>query len=476
MGSLPYSEPDVADCLEPIAILWEFLQAKKNAYSKFPPDKIKTESFYHPNGDRPGSFYTEGGCFIDSDVRNFDHTFFGINPREVASLDPAQRKFLEVVYEAFESGGVPLEKLAGSNTGCFVGNFNYDHQLMQYRDAEYPQPYSVTGGGITVLSNRVNYVFDLKGPTDGYARADGIGALYIKRLSDAVKDGDPIRAVIRGTAVNANGRTGGITHPSPDGQEAVIRRAYERAGGLDPKLTGYFECHGTGTAVGDPLEVNAIGRVFAGMRSSSTPLLIGSIKSNMGHSEPTSGIAGIMKAVLAVEHGIIPPTVGLKTINPSSKFFSKCGTVDLKDGRLQVVTESTKWPDLPIRRASINSFGYGGANAHAIIESVESILPGYRSSRQTTVCQTESVLPVDSEGHRSELQNGHRNGLSNGYQNGVTNGHCNGLVNGSGSDYVDAPRRSQFLLPFSAHGQKTLQSNFTALGEISTCLPLTDVA
>ncbi|KAL9582307.1 MAG: hypothetical protein Q9203_005553 [Teloschistes exilis] len=191
MGSLPYSEPDVADCLEPIAIvgmscrwptdtespsqLWEFLQAKKNAYSKFPPDKIKTEPFYHPNGDRPGSFYTEGGCFIDSDVRNFDHTFFGINPREVASLDPAQRKFLEVVYEAFESGGVPLEKLAGSNTGCFVGNFNYDHQLMQYRDAEYPQPYSVTGGGITVLSNRVNYVFDLKGP-----KMEGLEVLHIR--------------------------------------------------------------------------------------------------------------------------------------------------------------------------------------------------------------------------------------------------------------------------------------------------------
>ncbi|KAL8669473.1 MAG: hypothetical protein Q9168_005935 [Polycauliona sp. 1 TL-2023] len=319
MGSLPQTEPDVADCLEPVAIvgmgcrwpgglespsqLWDFLQNKRSAYSKFPSDRIKTESFYHPNRDRPGSFYTEGGCFLDTDVRQFDHTFFGIHPREAASLDPAQRKLLEVVYEAFESGGVPMEKLAGSNTGCFIGNFNADHQLMQCRDAEYAQPYGVTGGGVTILSNRVNYIFDLKGPSmtldtacsssmyalhmacsaiqtgecsaavvggsnliltpeislfssvlgavsptsvchtfdasaDGYARADGIGALYIKKLSEAVKDGDPIRAVIRGTAVNANGRTGGITHPSPDGQEAVIRRAYQRAGGLDPKLTG----------------------------------------------------------------------------------------------------------------------------------------------------------------------------------------------------------------------------------------------
>ncbi|KAI4256798.1 MAG: hypothetical protein LQ352_001923 [Teloschistes flavicans] len=174
-----------------------------------------------------------------------------------------------------------------------------------------------------------------------------------------------------------------------------------------------------------------------------------------------------MKAVLAIEHGIIPPTVGLKTINPN---------IDLKDGRLQIVTESTKWPDLPIRRASINSFGYGGANAHAIIESVESILPGYRSSRQTAVCQPESTAPVGSEELVSALENIHMNGLSNGYINGHTNGHSSGPTNGTGSDYVDAPRRRQFLLPFSAHDEKTLQNNFIALGEMSASLPLADVA
>ena len=306
--------------------------------------------------------YTRGGCFLNGDVRQFDSTFFGINPTEASSLDPAQRKFLEVVYEAFESAGVPLDRLSGSKTGCFVGNFNYDHQLMQYRDTEYPEPYGITGGGIVLLSNRVSYVFNLQGPSltldtacsssmyalhlacsaiqsgecsaavvggsnliltpecqvfssalgavskssrchtfdsaaDGYARADGIGALVLKSLFQAMRDGDPIRAVIRGTAINAyvepfhktyptkytdrclcrNGRTGGITHPDPDGQEKAIRRAYERAGNLDPALTAYVECHGTGTPVGDPLEVEALSRVFAPGRTDAAPLLIGSV-------------------------------------------------------------------------------------------------------------------------------------------------------------------------------------------------------
>ena len=204
---------------------------------------------------------------------------------------------------------------------------------------------------------------------DGYARADGLGVLYVKKLSDALANSDPIRAVIRATAINANGKTGGISHPSPEGQEAVIRRAYEAAGGLDPDLTGYFECHGTGTAVGDPLEVSAVGRVFAAGRKEEL-LLIGSIKPSLGHSESSSGLAGIMKAVLAIEHGQIPATIGLVNPNPN---------IDFDRSRVKVVTEMTPWPpSKPIKRASINSFGYGGANAHCIIEGIESIVPGYQ--------------------------------------------------------------------------------------------------
>ncbi|KAL4866681.1 hypothetical protein BDV12DRAFT_198902 [Aspergillus spectabilis] len=516
MESLDCHEPRMSGPLEPVAIigmgcrwpgdsespsaLWEFLQEKRTAYGRFPEDRIKTDSFYHPTPGRPGSFYTEGGCFLKSDVQKFDHTFFGINPKEAMSMDPAQRKLLEVVYEAFESSGTSLHRIAGSTTGCFIGNFGYDHQLMNYRDPEYPEPYSVTGGGITLLSNRINYIFDLKGPSltvdtacsssmyalhlacsairtgectaavvggsnliltpetqisscslgavsktsachtfdvsaDGYARADGVAALYIKKLSKAVEDGDPIRAVIRATSINANGRTGGITHPSPEGQEAVIRRAYERAG-LDPSLTGYFECHGTGTAVGDPLEVSAIGRVFGSYKSKDAPLLIGSIKTNLGHSEPTSGLAGVMKVVLAIEQGIIPPTVNLRTLNPN---------LDLQDGRIKIVTESTQWPNLPVRRASVNSFGYGGANAHAIIETVEATRPGYRSRMQAE--RNGSALIIDNH---ATTDNKPLDGASQ--------------------------ILPKLLLVWSAHDEKTLKANVTALGNVADRWKLTDIA
>lgn len=460
--------------------LWEFLISGKDSYGEFPADRINVDSWYHPDSNHPGAFYSRGGCFLKDDPRKFDPTFFGINPQETMSLDPAQRKLLEVVYECFESAGLPLDKLSGSDTGCYVGNFNFDHQLMQFRDLEFPQPYCSTGGGIAILSNRISYVFNLRGPSltldtacsssmyalhlacsairageipaavvagsnlilspeaqvftsalgavsksskchtfdaaaDGYARADGVAALYIKSLRQAMTDKDPIRAIIRSTAINANGRTSGIAHPDPAGQEAVMRTAYTRSG-LDPALTAYFECHGTGTPVGDPLEVEAVARVFTEGRSIDNPLLIGSIKSNMGHCEPSSGIAGIMKTVLALEHGIIPPNRRVQSINPN---------VDLRDGRLKVVQESTVWPYGTIRRASVNSFGYGGANAHTILENPDSLAPGCAGAKAKTTTDKETRY-VFRAGEPSSF-------------------------------------RRLFLLPFSAHNETTLRRNIDAL-------------
>ena len=144
--------------------LWDLLREKRSGFSEFPREKLNLNGFYHPHQHRPGTFYTKGGYFIDEDVKRFDHGLFGVTPMEVMTMDPAQRKLLEVVFEAFETAGEPWEKFSGSRTGVFVGNFNYDHQIMQFRDPDHPLPYTVTGGGITILSNRINYVFDLRGP------------------------------------------------------------------------------------------------------------------------------------------------------------------------------------------------------------------------------------------------------------------------------------------------------------------------
>ena len=211
---------------------------------------------------------------------------------------------------------------------------------------------------------------------DGYGRADGVGALYLKKLSKAIADGDPIRSVIRGTAINSNGRTNGITLPSSDGQEAVIRKAYQKAGLMDViSHTSYVECHGTGTAVGDPIELEAVSRVFRrdGL-STQQPLLVGSVKTNLGHSEAASGITSIIKATLALENASIPATIGIKTINPK---------INQEKLGVQIVTEQTDFPKSSARthhgnftkRVGINSFGYGGANSHAIIDAAEGYVP-----------------------------------------------------------------------------------------------------
>ncbi|KAI0003946.1 ketoacyl-synt-domain-containing protein [Xylariaceae sp. FL0662B] len=440
--------------------LWDLLKTGISAQGRFPPSRFNIDGFYHPNSERPGSLNTEGGYFIDEDIRGFDNSFFGINNLEATYMDPQQRKLLEVVFECFENAGLPLEKISGTNVGCYVGNFVTDFITMQLKDSEYAHRYTATGLGTTILANRISHVFNLLGPSsvidtacssslyclhaactallagecdsavvaganliqspeqqlatmkagvlsktstchtfdssaDGYGRADGIGALLVKRLSDAIRDGDVVRAVIRGTAVNSNGRTNGITLPSADGQEAVIRKAYAQAR-LGYEETSYVECHGTGTAVGDPIEVEAVSRVFK--RPEGSPLLIGSVKSYLGHSEAASGISSIIKVVLALEKKEIPPTVGVNSINPKIK---------LDDWNIQIVTQMTPWPQnssqvstVGIRRAGINSFGYGGANAHAILEAAEHHLPqgcmSPSAKEVATPSRTMMLLPVSA--------------------------------------------------------------------------------
>ncbi|KAK6076363.1 KR domain-containing protein [Seiridium cupressi] len=479
---------------------WEMLVQQRSGYSEPPSSRFNVNGF-HSEKANAGSLGPRGGYFISEDVYNFDPPFFGITQTEATVMDPQQRKLLECVYEALEAGGIPLDSVSGKNVGTYVGNFTIDYGMMALRDMEYPKPYSMTGHGNTILSNRVSYVFNLCGPSftidtacsssmyathmacralasgevngaivggtnlildaavqmavdkmgvlshtstchtfdasaDGYGRAEGIGALYLKRLSDAIRDGDPIRGVIRGTAANANGKTSGITQPSAIGQEAVIRTAYAFAGNLNPDDTSYFECHGTGTPVGDPIELRGITNMFL-RDSKRQSLLIGAVKTNVGHAEAASAMASIIKVILAMELGTIPASIGVKNYNPK---------IDFSNGRLQVVRDTLDWPTgYNVRRASVNSFGYGGANAHAIIESADSYLAGYQSfKKRGTATITKTGTEAPTGGRNSRTLNVHE--------------------------------RTQFLLPFSAQDFPSLKANVERHREVASQYDLLDLA
>lgn len=413
-------------------------------------------------------------------------------------MDPSQRKMLEVVYEAFESAGVALSQVSGTRTACFVACFTADFQQMAFKEPSFRHSLAATGVDPGILSNRISHVFNLNGPSivvntacsssvyalhkacnalrnnecsaavvggvnlvltvdqhmntaklgvlsptstchtfdasgDGYGRADGVGAVYIKRLSDAIRDGDPVRGLIRSSAVNSNGKVPavGITHPNREGQADVIRHAYFRGGNLDQRLTGYFECHGTGTAVGDPLEVHAVSLAMNENRSDTEgPLIIGAVKPNIGHSEAASGLSALIKAILIVERGIIPPTKGV--VNPSP-------AIRWDDWKVTVNTEPVTFPaHLPVKRVSVNSFGYGGTNAHMIIEGADSLVSNARKNY--------TYWTPDKQNRKA---------------------------NGPGyASYRSRP----FLLPFSAHDKTTLKSNIDAHGQVADRYELLDLS
>ncbi|KAL4957399.1 hypothetical protein BDW69DRAFT_200981 [Aspergillus filifer] len=437
--------------------LWKFLSNNLSAQCDVPPERFNIDAYYSPDGSRSGAINAYGGYFLQEDVRNFDNSFFGINNIEATYMDPQQRKLLEVVFECFEDAGATLEGMSGSCTGVYVGNFTVDYSAMQTRDPDYLHRFVATGSGTAIMSNRISHVFNLQGPSmtldtacssaiyalhhavtalqagdcdsaivaganlitspeqhmgtmkggflsptstchtfdtsaDGYGRAEAVNAIYVKRLSTAIRDGDNIRAIVRGSAVNSDGHTPGITLPSADAQEKVIRRAYGNAG-LDFADTDYVECHGTGTAVGDPIEVDALSRCFA--PRPGQPVLIGSVKTNLGHSEAASGLTSIMKVVTAFEHGAIPPTHGVVNINPALK---------LEDRNMQIVRDLSQWPRA-LRRASVNSFGYGGSNAHVVLEAVDpywSAVVDTDNEREDTEHDDQIiVLPVSAASRKS---------------------------------------------------------------------------
>ncbi|KAL1597235.1 hypothetical protein SLS60_008817 [Paraconiothyrium brasiliense] len=388
--------------------LWDLLINKRDGRSRIPRDRFNVEAFHGPHA-RKGEVASQYGYFLEDSLEHLDASFFAMSKAEIAQLDPQQKLLLEVIYECMESAG--QSNWRGSKIGCYVGVFGEDWLDLCNKDTQSFDMYRISGTGDFAISNRISYEYNLKGPSmtirtgcssalvgldeacqalanghcssaivagtniiisptmtqhmtqqgvlskegscktfdaaaDGYARGEAINAIYIKKLDDALTDGDPIRAVIRSTFQNSDGKTAGLTSPSSQAHEDMMRTAYNIAQ-LPLSRTAYVECHGTGTAVGDPLETVAIGNVFGGSGSK--------VKPNVGHSEGASGITSLIKAVLALENRIIPPNIKFSTPNPKIAF---------KKANLQVPVEPTPWPTDRAERVSVNSFGIGGANAH----------------------------------------------------------------------------------------------------------------
>ncbi|KAF4812001.1 Reducing polyketide synthase hmp8 [Colletotrichum tropicale] len=343
---------------------WNMLKEGRDGYSP-ETNRYNTSAFYHANPkDRQNVLPTKGGHFIKEDPYAFDSSFFKFSAAEAAVLDPKQRILLEVTYEALENAGLPPPRMAGTRTACIIGTAWSD-----YRDMAAPM--AVAGGINMILGPEATMELNSLGVlnpdgrslsfdegANGYGRAEGCGIVILKPLDQAVRDGDHIRAVIRGSGVNSDGWTKTISTPSASAQAELIKLVYE-SNGLDYDATQYVEAHGTGTKVGDPIELGAIHETIGRNASESRKLYVGSVKANIGHLEPAAGVAGFIKGVLALEHGKIPPNVHFHKPNPRIP-FDKWNMV--------VPTSLTPWPEAETKRMSVSSFGMGGTNAHVVLE------------------------------------------------------------------------------------------------------------
>ncbi|KAI0879040.1 hypothetical protein GGS24DRAFT_486779 [Hypoxylon argillaceum] len=393
---------------------FEMLLQGRDAWTDVPPTRFNSQAFLHPNRERPGTLVAGGGYFLKEDVSKWDAPFFATSAVEARAIDPQQRLLLEVAYESLENAGIPIEAISGTEAACFVGGFTHDYKNIVTRDIQAAPQYSITGCAANMLANRVSWFFNLRGAsvTTDTACSSSLAALHLacetirsrsnktrlKHIDDAIRDGDPIRAVIRATGLNQDGKTAGIVLPDGDAQMDLIRQTYELAG-LKGADTQYAELHGTGTKAGDPTEMTAIARTIAHGRKS--PLYCGSVKTQIGHTEGAAGIAGVMKCVLALERGIIPPHLNFIKANPRLR---------LDSWNIILPKAPVPWPDTETRRCSINNFGFGGTNAHAILDDASN----YMRLRNITMSSplqellfaqnTDLALVPTTNGHVSDSQ------------------------------------------------------------------------
>ncbi len=398
---------------------WELLCRGGEALGDIPASRWDVDRYYDPEMSVPGKMYVRQGSFLD-EIDQFDPRFFGMSPREAASLDPQQRLLLEVSWEALEHAGIASDKLKGSQTGIFVGQYWDDYSMQRIYANELTEidRYAQLSGLRGLSAGRIAHVLDVNGPTmqvdtacssaslavhlacqslrnresdlalaggvslilapehligicqmkalspdgrcktfdakaDGFGQGEGCGIVALKRLSDATRDGDRILALVRGSAVNHDGHSRTVTTPSGPAQRAMLQQALDDAG-VDPHALDYIEAHGTGTPLGDPIEVMAIARVLCQARQH--PLYIGSVKTNVGHLDAAAGVAGLMKVVLSLQHGAIPPQLHYSEPNPR---------IPWDDWPIRVPTELIPWHSAN-KMAGVSAFGMSGTNVHLI--------------------------------------------------------------------------------------------------------------
>ncbi|MGA2189104.1 MAG: type I polyketide synthase [Steroidobacteraceae bacterium] len=424
--------------------LWDALLAGRDLVSSVEADRWAQDALIHPNKGEPGTSYTFAAGSI-GDVAGFDAAFFGISPREAEQMDPQQRILLEMAWEAFEQAGIPPSSIRGSRCGVYVGLSSVDYAYRRADDLGAIDSTTMTGSAGSIAANRLSYLFDLRGPSmvidtacssalvafhqacqsirsgetdaalvggislhlhpygfvgfskasmlsrqgrcsvfdahaDGYVRAEGGGVLILKPLTQALADGNRILAVVAATGVNSDGRKSGLTVPSHLAQAALLREVYGRAG-ISPADIDYYEAHGTGTAVGDPVETRAIGEALGQERPRDKPLPVGSIKGNVGHLEAAAGIAGLVKALFVLRDRLVPGNVHLRTVNPNIDFsgLNLAPVVEpfalAPDGRLVV---------------GVSAFGFGGTNAHVVLKSVE----GSAAPRTLRAVPDSAAMPL----------------------------------------------------------------------------------
>lgn len=404
--------------------LWDALVAGRDLVGEFPAGRgWQLEDFYDPSGGRPGSTYVKTGSFLE-DVSAFDAEFFGISPREAAAMDPQQRLLLQVTWEALENAGIDPQRLRGSRTGVFLGATSFDYGRLSSRVPEDLEGNILIGRSGAIASGRIAYVMDWRGPAltidtmcssslvalheacaslragdcdlavvcgsavlstpegftefsrqnalaadgrckafsedaDGTGWAEGVGVVVVEPAVSATEQGHEVLALIRGSATNQDGASNGLTAPSGDAQRDVIRQALLRAR-VSAAEVDLVEAHGTGTRLGDPIEAHALLDTYGAAHTADRPLWLGSHKSNLGHAASAAGVIGVIKAVLALRHRWMPPT--LHAARPS-------GAVDWSRGHVRLLTQGRRWPDAPHpARVAVSAFGASGTNAHVVLE------------------------------------------------------------------------------------------------------------